>query len=129
MLVHRIGALVALAVVVRVCIAPRAVVASTRGAGEEASPAEEDAKKRHVRCRNPGSAECVDACVAINAYCGHRAEHPYSPSSGEGKLYSCESEAGQWQCRYRFTNGDTCTLRMPRAAWTCLYPTPMETPE
>jgi hypothetical protein len=115
--VKKTGALCALVVAVYVsCVLPESVAAY-------ASPEREPAKTA-VRCSVPGSEKCVQQCEQINAYCAHRATHPYSPSSGDGDLYYCESGGGQWQCRYRYTNGDTCTLQQPRARWKCLYSTP-----
>jgi hypothetical protein len=91
-------------------------------------PPGEEAAKRAVRCAKPGSEECVRKCEAINATCAHHAEHPKSPSSGDGDLYYCERGQSEWQCRYRYKNGDTCTLREPRHVWTCMYPTPQGAP-
>lgn len=105
-------------------------VAAPPAAGQGA-PAmiESDAAKHAVRCSPPGTEECVQKCEAIQAYCAHRAKHPYSPSSGIGDLYYCESDRGDWQCRYVYENGDTCTLQQPIHKWKCKYTTPNGGPE
>ena len=74
-----------------------------------------------VRCASPGSSACVDQCEAIEAYCVHRAVHPYSPSSGFGDLYWCKGGSPTWTCSYQYANGDNCTVIRPFSTWLCRY--------
>jgi hypothetical protein len=121
-MLKKIGATGIALALVMTCWPLDRVVASTR---EEAS----EAAKRAVRCAQPGSEDCVRKCEAIDAYCAHRAVHPYSPSSGVGDLFYCESGRGTWGCRYRYTNGDVCNKEMPHAKWKCRYVTPQIEPD
>jgi hypothetical protein len=74
-----------------------------------------------VRCLVPGSDACVEQCGAVDAFCAHRAAHPYSPSSGIGDLYWCKGGWPSYTCSYQYSNGDNCTLLYPVGKWFCLY--------
>jgi len=64
---------------------PREPQDATDPAGVPACNADEEAPAgAEVRCLVPGSDACVEQCAAAEAYCVHRAAHPYSPSSGLG---------------------------------------------
>lgn len=74
-----------------------------------------------ARCTVPGSTACVDQCAAIEAYCVHRAAHPYKSSAGLGDLYWCKGGWPSYTCSYQYSNGDNCTLIYPVGKWYCRY--------
>lgn len=62
-----------------------------------------------VFCKKPEwGAACAERCYTQNIPCAPLAVHPYKPSAGIGKLFSCNTLLIGYMCGFHYENGDDC---------------------
>lgn len=89
---------------------------------EEMSSDEIEPVYKEIRCFRPGSADCMEACAGIGAYCAQFVLHPKRVEGGMGQLYWCKGGSRPtYTCSYRFANSDTCHFVRPGPLVLCGY--------
>lgn len=75
-----------------------------------------------VVCRKKAwGVDCMIKCAEEGLACPAGMKHPYSPSSGTGKLWKCSGETNAEVCKYIYDNGDECTWDKKKKLKVCKY--------
>jgi hypothetical protein len=90
--------------------------------GRDLSEVPELEPNKEVVCRKKSwGVDCMIACAEEGLSCPAGMKHPYSPSSGTGKLWKCSGAANAEVCKYVYDNGDECTWDRKKKLKACKY--------